>query len=38
MNTATKKLYLNVILENGEGTTYPIKVSSIWTESYYVLS
>jgi hypothetical protein len=25
MNTATKKLYLNVILENGEGTTYPIK-------------
>lgn len=25
MNTATKKLYLNVILENREGTTYPIK-------------
>jgi hypothetical protein len=25
MNAVTKKVYLNVILENGGGTTYPIK-------------
>lgn len=25
MSAATKKVYLNVILENGESTTYPIK-------------